>query len=248
MQSFLFGRATMRGLVIAAILSLASCATSDIRVAPDLVASADVLQVTGRSDIRWKSKLSFGEYTVMETRKTFPWQSETEFEFLNRSSAGQKFNLEFENRRTRSAGELVGRYDLETKGVNFRSVLPTSDTVILSADDLFVGAIHTSHARAPWTYEITNMTVSSLRYAEGVLVRGSDVITIEEITELDGAIRPGEPGQEPFYGLEFSVQGRPVAAVQYHSGGKVWLSRNLPEEYRDVISMLSSAVILKQES
>lgn len=234
------------GLVL--ICLLVSCAASEIRVAPSLANSSDILQVTGRSDIRWKSKLSFGEYSISETKKTFPWQSETEFNFLNGSSAGQKFNLEFQNRRTQARGELVGRHDLKTRGVNFRSRLPTSDTLILSADDNFVGAIRTTHSAQVWTYEIVNISATSYRIAEGILYRGGEEIRMREITELDGAIRPGPLGEAQFYGLEYSYQGRPIGAVQYHDGGKVWLSRDLSDEYRDVISALSSAVILKQKN
>lgn len=232
-------------LICLALGALSACATADVKLPANLVASANVYNVKGKSSLRWKDKLTFGNYVAKETKKTFPTQTDTEFLYTNSRKAKQSFNLQIENLANGSHAELIGKHLLRTSGFNIRAVLPDSDTFNTNSEDNFYGQIKLAPSMKAWSFHIVDMSVSTPAAARGKLTNGNTVIHIKEITELDANWSPGEP---IFLGLSFYDGDKPIGAVQYQNGGKVWLNQNISEEQRDVMAALASAVILKEDN
>lgn len=230
------------------LVLLSACQGAEVRLPNSLVETADVYDVSGKSALRWKKRLEFGSYTIDETKKTFPWETETELEFLNSGRANQRFNLEMKNYATGSTHAIVARHDVKTSAINLRAILPDSSNIILSANDNFSGYIRQQQARNNWAFHISDISTASPKEARGILYKGNSKIYIEEITEVKTGWQPGNSSEPLFYGLTFYYESETVGAVRQFNGGKIWISKNIPQDYKDAIAALSSAVILKQRN
>lgn len=254
-------------LILIAIF-FASCSTAKMSVSEELKASHDEYKVKGRQGILIKQKLSFGEFSTSQVKRSWTkgsslkfgivsggtspedWVNLISMEYIKRK---QTVRFELTDGKLGSAVYCVSRFnarDLEIGKTN--SILNIGMDVLGiggSSESTYYVQIFDKQDSRPWEMVIDNQAAQAkAKTYIGYLAKGRDeyysivpVRRMENSKGKSGNILAGS------IGFEFRDKNdRPVAAVSMIDKGMVFLGKTTREE-RFLMANASAALLLQQE-
>lgn len=219
---------------------------AEVQLPRDLEYSANEYEVKGKRKIRWKKKITFGEYTAKETKKSFPWISETDWGIRTRRG---KHRLQFEvvNHETTNVLEGFAINSYEERSASFiENLIGLDGSIPFEVEDEFVGSIRSEIANETWNFVISNITASSFRNARGYISNGKTIIEIREVTRVGKGWLPGEE-RGLVLGFAFRENGKHLGVVRTYRDGKIWIEGELSDDKKDVVATMAAALLMKKD-
>lgn len=233
-------------LILLALSFLTSCKMAEVQLPRDLEASAQEYNVHGKRRIRWKKKIKFGEYAAKESRKSFPWTSESDWGI--RTKRGKHhFKFEIENKETNNSLEGYAINSYKAKSASFVERMIGIDSAIpFDVDDEFVGSVRSKASGKTWNFIVSNISTTSFKNARGYLSDNESIIEIREVTRAGKGWLPGSD-EGLVLGFAFRENGKHLGVVRTYRDGKIWIEGELSGEKKDIIAAMSAALLMKKD-
>lgn len=203
---------------------------------PAELAAAPRLSVQGRQGWKLTERLAFGDFTVTNVQRSLTKGSDLQVLFYEGSKRRQTFGFALNE-----GGKPLGRGAAATN--LHRRALESDDGFAIelrNRSGFSARLIPAATPQAEWTLELSEKHEKPL---EGALRQGNRIIAVSGTNRLAGTRFPlGETS-----GYVFTVNNRPVAAVEVINQGAVWLAPNLDADLRVPIVHAAAALLLFEE-
>ncbi len=224
-------------LFIIALLCFVSCKTPGILLDPGFKEHADVYDVKGRNGLQIKQKLSFGPYQTGYVSRG--WIRSYDLPFIVRfSGASEKLSF--------SIGDSINKATVYCLGKVKRQELELIRSyfgIVLKEEDAFAGNISFDENRN-WDFVVYNASNTNvLKDTHGFMRSPAGQITIRALREMEG--KNTVLSRLGIYGYEFLENGKKLAAVDLMNKGRIFLSPDLNQEKKLLLSAMCSALLLR---
>lgn len=203
---------------------------------PAELASAPRLAVQGRQGWKLTERLAFGEFTVTDVQRSLTKGSDLQILFYEGSKRRQTFGFALTE-----AGRPLGRGAAATN--LHRRALESDDGFeieLRNRSGFSARLVPTATPTAEWTLELVEKRDKPL---EGTLRQGARTIAVSGTNRLAGTRFPlGETS-----GYVFTLNHRPIAAVEVINNGAVWLAADLAPDVRVAVAHAAAALLLFEE-
>ncbi len=203
---------------------------------PAELASAPRLSVQGRQGWKLTERLTFGDFTVTDVQRSLTKGSDLQILFYEGSKRRQTFGFTLNE-----GGRPLGRGAAATN--LHRRALESDDGFAIELRNRSGFSARLVPAAAPnaeWTLELKEKSEKPL---EGTLRQGARTIVVSGTNRLAGTRFPlGETS-----GYVFTLNQRPIAAVEVINDGAVWLATDIAPDVRIAVAHAAAALLLFEE-
>lgn len=216
---------------------LVSCQTPKLVLSKHLTQNSEVYEVDGLNGWRIGQKLAFGEFVTSKVKRG--WTKSYDYQFYLRfSGTSQKMSFtQFNGVNNEAQVSCLGK--LKSEEVN---VLSDVLSIQLKGENYFAGDIVLKND-IHWNFIVYNPDGDLTNKASGYLKSSNNKqIEIRGLSKIEGQADWVPMGN---LGYEFILDGHPVGAISTLAKGEIWLSHELDDEERLLLSALSSALLLR---
>lgn len=221
------------------ILFFSGCSTPHMRLPESLQGNAEMYVVQGRDGWRINQQISFSEFRAGPVARG--WTKGYDYPFLIRfSAAREKFQF-----------PMVDQYGGKVQVFCFGKLREQDLRIFkdyfdinLHATDTFTCSI-SSAPKETYDFYVSNLNLQQnvgYKPMQGSLRGGAIDYQLRSIWHLDSGHRTLDT--QPL-GVEFSHNGRAIAAVETINEGRVWLHKDLSQSARLVVAAAASALLLR---
>lgn len=220
-------------------LLVSSCKTPNIAVSNQLKENTDVYEVKGRQGWQFNQVIRFGEYNTSKIKRG--WSLGYDFPFAIRfQGAKEKLSYQQNTPFGKSADVFcIGKF----KNTEI-PILGDFFGISLQYEDYFAGSVKNNHLN--WDFVIYEPDGNSLNnVTTGEIVNQSnksEKITIKAVKKIEGQ---SNWVKIDVNGFEFIQNGKAIGAVSLLNNGRVWLSKDLSEDKKLLLTSVMSGLMVR---
>ncbi len=201
---------------------------------PPELSQAERLPVQGRQGWKRLETLRFGEFTVRDVERSLTKGSSLQILVYEGAKARQSYRFALAD----GTGTLW-RGEAETN-VRRRAIDVGLEIELRNRSGFAARLQPATGTPTVWMLQLTETRERSL---QGELNTAGRAVTVRGTNRLAGTFLT----LDETTGYVFELAGRPVAAVEVINDGAVWLSSELPADYRGPVTAAASALLLFEE-
>lgn len=208
-------------------LIFSGCHKAHMAVSPDLRIKAEAMPVKGRQGLVFRESFRFGPYHVTEVKRG--WTTTLSWWTVTQAKQSYHFTLI-------DSGGTLWRAQC---AVQARMAEP------LAASAALLGSFQPKAGGQEWRLTLSDAKIELIPQGvlEGVLTDGTTTIHVKGTRKLAGSPLPLSEAT----GYHFSLEGRPIGAVEVINDGMVWLHPAIEWPLRPVLAVTAAALLLYRD-
>jgi len=220
------------------IFSLFACNPAIMKVNPELKKNANALKVKGKQGWQFNRVLKYGQFKTSPVKGG--WKTGTSIHFImDFKEAEQRFKFN----QMDTLGNKTKVYCVGKLNADDIDVLGGMLEIPVDVKDVFAATIIADSGKSHWKLVVYNIhQVAFTPEVKGELKFEDYKYNVKPVRELEqGSFGPR------IIGFEFLLNEKIVAAVQTMDNGIVWLSNQLADDHKLIISSACSALMLRDD-
>lgn len=218
---------------------LMSCKTPSIIVSDSLKSNTSVMEVKGKQGWQFNQVITYGAYSTSKIKRS--WTKGYTLDFMVRFQTAQQ-KLNFKQHTSKLNADVFAVSKFEKAEI---SLIEGFLEYPLHYENYFAGLISLENNPNQWEFIIHNPdggTISKDFNCGLAKDKNGNEIVIKGVREIENQANWIKLDN---FGFEFVLNGKAIGAISTINSGRVWVSDNLTEELKLVLSSLSTSLLVR---